>query len=181
MNPSRREFVAKTIHCASGAGLVAALENPALAAPPAGGRDEGVFFKVFPIGKVEKDGKATRIRIFDAYVDALLGLAEWSHVNVFYWFDKNDTPQKRRMLQVYPRGDSKNPLTGVFACRSPVRPNLIALSVCRVLSVKGNLVAVDEIDAFDATPVLDLKPFIPSDAPTEGVRAPDWAGVKGRR
>ena len=77
---------------------------------------------------------------------------EWSHINVFYWFDKNDVPQKRRILRVHPRGDQRNPLAGVFACRAPVRPNLIALSVCRIVSVKGNLVNVDQIDAFDATP-----------------------------
>ncbi|MCF7673879.1 MAG: TrmO family methyltransferase [Akkermansiaceae bacterium] len=75
--------------------------------------------------------KWTRIGIFDPYVEGLLGLQEWSHVNVFYWFDQNDQPQKRGILRVHPRGDQANPLTGVFACRSPVRPNLIALSVSR--------------------------------------------------
>jgi len=132
-------------------------------------------FKLLPIGKVEKRGQAVRLRIFDDYVDGLLGLEGWSHVNVFYWFDKNDTPQRRRILRVHPRGDKQNPLTGVFACRAPVRPNLIALSVCKILSVEGNLVTLDRLDAFDATPVLDLKPFIPPDAPTQDVRVPDWA------
>ena len=73
----------------------------------------------------------------------------------------------------------QNPLTGVFACRAPVRPNLIALSVCKILSVRGNVVTLDDLDAFDGTPVLDLKPFIPPDSPREGVRVPDWA--KGKR
>jgi tRNA-Thr(GGU) m(6)t(6)A37 methyltransferase TsaA len=133
------------------------------------------FFKLRSIGKVEKQGQGVRLRIFDEYVDGLLGLEHWSHVNVFYWFDQNDTPQQRRVLRVHPRRDRQNPLTGVFACRAPVRPNLIAMSVCKILSVQGNLVTLDDLDAFDATPVLDLKPFIPPDAPTEDVRVPAWA------
>jgi tRNA-Thr(GGU) m(6)t(6)A37 methyltransferase TsaA len=93
-------------------------------------------------------------------------------VNVLYWFDKNDTPAQRRMLRVHPRGDQKNPLTGVFACRAPVRPNLIALRVCKIVSVTGNVVTVEGLDAFDATPILDLKPFIPSE--TKDLRTPAW-------
>ncbi|MGQ9574824.1 MAG: TrmO family methyltransferase domain-containing protein [Thermoguttaceae bacterium] len=81
-----------------------------------------------------------------------------SQIWVLYWFDRNDTPQKRSILQVHPRGDPNNPLTGVFATRSPVRPNLIALSRCKVLSVRENVIEIDEIDAFPDTPVLDLKP-----------------------
>ena len=82
------------------------------------------------------------------------------------------------MLRVHPHGDAKNPLAGVFACRAPVRPNLIALSVCKILSVEGPLVELDGLDAFDGTPVLDLKPFLPPDAPTQGVRVPAWARGK---
>jgi tRNA-Thr(GGU) m(6)t(6)A37 methyltransferase TsaA len=142
--------------------------------------DREQSFKLFSIGRVERQGQTVRLRIFDDYADGLLGLDGWSHVNVFYWFDRNDTPQRRRVLQVHPRGDPENPLTGVFACRAPVRPNLIALSVCRILSVQGNRVTVDDLDAFDATPVLDLKPFVPPDAPRQGVRVPDWAGRHNR-
>lgn len=92
---------------------------------------------------------------------ALRGLDGFSHVWVLWWFNCNDTQEKRSILQVHPRGDSKNPLTGVFACRSPARPNLIALTLCRVLSVKDNVVEIDKIDAFANTPILDLKPYIP--------------------
>ncbi len=63
------------------------------------------------------------------YQEGLLGLEHWSHIQVIWWFDKNDTPEKRAILQVHPRGDQKNPLTGVFATRSPFRPNLIALTL----------------------------------------------------
>jgi tRNA-Thr(GGU) m(6)t(6)A37 methyltransferase TsaA len=167
MQTSRRKFM-------SGASLLAAWAFGARADTGAGGAPTSSF-KLSPIGTVEKKGETARLRIFDEYVDGLLGLEHWSHVNVFYWFDKNDTPQQRRILRVHPRGDKQNPLTGVFACRAPVRPNLIALSVCRIISVQGNLVTVDGLDAFDRTPVLDLKPFIPPDAPMKDVRVPAWA------
>jgi len=163
---------------AAGAGLLAAWASSART-DAAIGEEPRAVFKLFPIGKVEKQGAVVRIRIFDEFGDGLLGLEEWSHVNVFYWFDQNDVPEKRRILRVHPQGNNANPLTGVFACRAPVRPNLIALSVCKLVSVKGNLVNVDSLDAFDGTPVLDLKPFIPPDAPMREVRIPTWA--RGRK
>jgi tRNA-Thr(GGU) m(6)t(6)A37 methyltransferase TsaA len=161
----------------TGAGLFAACVASA-GTDAAIGQNPRAVFKLFPVGKVEKQGAVVRIRIFDEYVDGLLGLEEWSHVNVFYWFDQNDVPEKRRILRVHPQGNDANPLTGVFACRAPVRPNLIALSVCKLVSVKGNLVNLDSLDAFDGTPVLDLKPFIPPDAPLREVRVPAWARGK---
>jgi tRNA-Thr(GGU) m(6)t(6)A37 methyltransferase TsaA len=77
---------------------------------------------------------------------------------VLYWFDRNDSPEKRTILQVHPRGDPERPLRGVFATRSPFRPNLIAISEVRVLAVRDNIIEIDAIDAFADTPVLDLKP-----------------------
>lgn len=177
MMRSRREFVAGAL-LAGGAGLRAlGGEAPAATGAPTTPEDDASF-RIYPVGRIEKEGDASRVRIFDRYADALLGLDGWSHVNVFYWFDRNDTPQRRRILQVHPRGNRDNPLTGVFACRSPVRPNLIALTVCKIVSVEGAVVTVDAIDAFSGTPVLDLKPFIPPDAPRDGVKTPEWAGPR---
>lgn len=176
MTTSRRTFLAHTLPLAAGAGLISLPDRAGAASPSSAAPDSRSAFQVHPLGRVEKDGATVRLRLFDQFSDGLLGLEEWSHVNVFYWFDQNDTPPQRRTLRVHPRGNPKNPLTGVFACRAPVRPNLIALSVCRILAVKGNVVVVDKIDAFDATPIIDLKPFIPADAPTAGVKVPAWAG-----
>ncbi len=174
MHLSRRTFLAKGAVAAGAGGAMASLVGRAIGGEPMPA-DAEPCFKVFPVGRIEVKGPSARIVVFEKYAGALLGLDAWSHVNVFYWFDKNDVPQKRGILQVHPRGDAKNPLTGVFACRSPVRPNLIALSVCRIVAVEGRSVTVDKIDAFDGTPVLDLKPFIPPDEPRTGVRVPDWA------
>jgi tRNA-Thr(GGU) m(6)t(6)A37 methyltransferase TsaA len=133
-------------------------------------------FALVTVGRIEKTDRKVRIRLEPKYEAGLLGLEGWSHVWVMYWFDRNDTPEKRSTLQVHPRGNPANPLTGVFATRSPVRPNLIALSLCRVVSVEQNLVEVEGIDAFDGTPVLDLKPFIPGpDTPQRAITTPVWA------
>jgi len=76
---------------------------------------------------------------------------------------------------VNPRGDKNNPLTGVFACRAPVRPNLIALSLCKIISVNDNIIEVEKIDADADTPILDLKPYAPGQDSASGVKVPDWA------
>jgi tRNA-Thr(GGU) m(6)t(6)A37 methyltransferase TsaA len=127
-----------------------------------------------PIGHVRKSEDCTLIVLDEEYQRGLLGLDGFSHIHVFWWFDRNDTPEKRRVLQVHPMGDSENPLTGVFATRSPLRPNLIALSLCKVTSVEGRAIQVEEIDAFDGTPVLDIKPFIPGHDSAPDATVPDW-------
>jgi tRNA-Thr(GGU) m(6)t(6)A37 methyltransferase TsaA len=133
------------------------------------------FFKLHQVGRIEKEGKSVSLHIFKTYKDALKGLDGFSHVFVLYWFDRNDTPEKRSILQVHPRGNKKNPITGVFACRSPVRPNLIALSLCKIVSVEDGIVHIDKIDALNNSPILDLKPYIPNiDHIIKDVHVPDW-------
>lgn len=114
-------------------------------------------FEVCPIGKVEKKDGRTFIVLDEKYKPGLKGLESHDYVTVVYWFDRNDTPQKRAILQVHPRGDQANPLTGVFATHSPVRPNLIAISRCDIVSIEENVIEIKDIDAFDGSPVLDLK------------------------
>lgn len=131
-------------------------------------------FSVEPVGVVGKlDGDAW-IEVHEAYRDALLGLEGFSHMTVLFWFHQNDTPEKRRTLQVHPRKDTGNPLTGVFATHSPLRPNLIGMTRCRILGISGATVNIDDIDAFDGTPVIDIKCYIPDADPLEDVRVPEW-------
>ena len=118
---------------------------------------ESQALNLYPIGKVAKEKGRTFIVLDPKYAPGLLGLDRFSHVTVLYWFDRNDTPQKRAILQVHPRGNPKNPLRGVFATHSPVRPNLIGVSRCRIISVQENVIEVEGIDAFDGSPVIDLK------------------------
>ena len=119
---------------------------------------EPTRFTVYPIGYVRKASGKTTIVLEKKYQPGLLGLEDRSHVNVLYWFDRNDKPEKRAILRVHPRGDKRNPLRGVFATRAPVRPNLIALSRCKIVAIRENVIEIESIDAFPDTPVLDLKP-----------------------
>jgi tRNA-Thr(GGU) m(6)t(6)A37 methyltransferase TsaA len=142
-------------------------------------------FTLQPVGVVKKDGDKTRLVINEAYKDGLLGLEGFSHVYVYFWFDKNDTHDKRAILRVHPMGNQSNPLTGVFATRSPVRPNLIGMTLVKVLAVSGSTVEVDWIDALDNTPIVDIKPFIPTIDCADSPKIPKWLDddgwVKGPR
>jgi tRNA-Thr(GGU) m(6)t(6)A37 methyltransferase TsaA len=126
-----------------------------------------------PIGRVNKENEQTTLVLNKKLEPALRGLDGFSHVWVLWWFDQNNNPDKRSVLQVHPRGNKSNPLTGVFACRSPFRPNLLGLTLCRVLSVKDNVVEIENIDAFSTTPILDLKPYI-SGSDSVKASVPDW-------
>ena len=108
--------------------------SPVLAESP--GQGATPVYEVRPIGWVRKADGRTLIEIDEMYQPALLGVEDFDTIWVLYWFDRNDTLEQRSILQVHPRGNPANPLRGVFATRAPVRPNLIALSRCRVLSVK---------------------------------------------
>jgi len=114
-------------------------------------------FTVYPIGWVRKAEGRTTIVVDKKYEAGLLGMEKCSEVWVLYWFDRNDTPEKRSILQVHPGGNKNNPTRGVFATHSPVRPNLIAMTRCKIISVKDNVIEIEGIDAFADTPVLDLK------------------------
>ena len=131
-------------------------------------------FKIVPIGVIRKDEDAAWIEIFDEYTEGLLGLEAFSHLIVLSWLHENENPQDRGTLRVHPRGNKKNPLTGVFACRSPIRPNLIALANCKILLIRGNTIHIDKIDSFNGTPVIDIKPCISCEDLNMNVRVAKW-------
>jgi tRNA-Thr(GGU) m(6)t(6)A37 methyltransferase TsaA len=136
-------------------------------------------FQVHSIGWVRKEGNEVRIDIETDFREGLLGLEDFSHIIVCYWFHENDNPEDRRRLRVYPRKNPSNPLTGVFATHAPVRPNLIGMTTCRVISVTGTTIRIDAIDARNGTPVIDIKGYLPDPLKPSEIRAPDW--VSGSR
>lgn len=91
-----------------------------------------------------------------AMVEALHGLRPGDEVLVLTWLHR----APRDVLRVHPRGDSGRPEHGVFATRSPGRPNPIGLHRVVVLAVDGRHVRVSGLEAIDGTPVLDLKPVL---------------------
>ncbi len=135
---------------------------------------ESRAFHMQPIGVVKKQGEKIYLEIEPRLSPALKGLEDFSHLWVLYWFHENDNPSARATLQVHPRRDPANPLTGVFACRAPERPNLIGLTACRILRIDGNVIEVSGLDAREGTPIVDLKPYIPKGDSIPEATAPPW-------
>ncbi len=131
-------------------------------------------FLVTPVGRVVRQDDRVFIDIFPEYAPAVEGLSGFSHIWVLFWFHGHDTPEKRAILKVHPRKDPANPLTGVFATRAPMRPNLIGLTACRLLKVEGLRLAVEGLDAWHDTPVLDIKPYLPGGDAVPEAATPDW-------
>ena len=88
--------------------------------------------------------------------DALHRLAVGDEIIVITWLHCG----RRNVLQVHPRSDPRNPLTGVFATRSPDRPNPIGLHPVVVRAIEGNRLRIGPIEAIDGTPVVDIKPVL---------------------
>jgi len=120
-----------------------------------------------PIGHVERDevdqglsfeelrAHPARIVLDPALTDGLLGLEPGSDVVVIFCFHRSAGYE----LQLHPRGDPNRPIRGVFATRSPRRPNPVAVTTARIQRVEGNVLQVVGLDALDGSPVLDIKPY----------------------
>lgn len=96
------------------------------------------------------------VELDEAMVPALKGIEEEKHLQLLYWFDKSD----RSILQTIPRMTDTNETVGVFALRSPMRPNPIALSNVELLKVEGNILTISALDCVDGTPLLDIKCYV---------------------
>ena len=119
-------------------------------------------FEVFPIGHVKR-GNEVQIQLEDKYKAALLEVDNFSHLMVMWWGSKYAHGRYEVDMRIRPPY-APNVLTGLFATRCPVRPNPINVTVCKINKVnheKGT-VEVNQIDAFDGTPVLDLKVYFPT-------------------
>ena len=106
--------------------------------------------------------------------DALVGLEEFSHVEIVFLFDRVDADAVCRGTR-RPRGNPRWPEVGILAQRAKDRPNRIGVSICRLLAVDGASITVEGLDAVHGTPVLDVKPYMPEFGPRGPVRRPSWA------
>jgi len=96
------------------------------------------------------------INFQDEVAEGLDGIMAGQQLLIFTWFHQSS----RDVLKLHPRWDKRNPLTGVFATRSPDRPNPIGLHPVRVLKVERNRIQVSNLEAINGTPVIDIKPVI---------------------
>jgi tRNA-Thr(GGU) m(6)t(6)A37 methyltransferase TsaA len=127
------------------------------------------------IGVVENAGEQeARVRIFAESCAGLKGLEDFSHIIILYWIHLRDSEEERRTLLVFPRRHAVDVKTGVFACRSPSRPNPIGLCVVELLKVEGCVLTVKGLDALEASPIIDIKPYIPRADSILNARVPEW-------
>jgi tRNA-Thr(GGU) m(6)t(6)A37 methyltransferase TsaA len=110
-----------------------------------------------PIQSVAAKGVAGRLELAPTYQDGLQDLEGFSHLLLLYHFH---LVRHNPSLVVTPFLDDQP--HGIFATRSPQRPNPIGLSVVRLVSVAGNQVCVEDVDVVDGTPLLDIKPYVPA-------------------
>ena len=127
-------------------------------------------YELWPIGRVQSpltdraaapkqgDEGAPRARVvfLPEFREAASGLREGDEVLVLTWLHLG----RRDVLSVHPRGDAKRPLTGVFATRSPDRPNPIGLHAVAIEAVEEDAITVRDLEAIDGTAVLDVKPVL---------------------
>jgi tRNA-Thr(GGU) m(6)t(6)A37 methyltransferase TsaA len=128
-------------------------------------------FEISPIGYVHSSLKErtgaprqgwegapdARLEIHSAFFECLDGIQAGQDIWILTWLHES----RRSVLKVRPRGDMRNPLTGVFATRSPDRPNPIGMHRAKVLSVDGNgWLQVQGLEAIDGTPIIDIKPVL---------------------
>ena len=123
-------------------------------------------------------GVEAEIEILEEFEEGLEGIEGFSHIIVLYYMHKSSdvkAPLKQRPRRLVGYGISLEelPLVGVFCLDSPHRPNPIGLTVVRLLERRGRVLRVSGLDAFDGTPVLDIKPYTPSRF-VKGFRIPRW-------
>jgi len=132
-------------------------------------------FRVSLIGYVRREPNNVFLDIKDAYIQGLQEIEHFIHIQVIWWFNKFDNERYRNTLLCNPPYEA--PETGVFACRSPIRPNPIALSTVKIMKIdlENGLIYINNIDADSESPILDLKGYFPVCDRVEEVRVPKWA------
>jgi len=113
------------------------------------------------------------IVVDSSLTEALDGLEDFSHIIVLYWMHRR-AATGQLPTKVHPRGRQELPLVGLFATRSPDRPNPVGIATVRLLQRQGNTLRVEGLDAIDGTPVIDIKPHIPGYDSVADAKVPPW-------
>ena len=140
-------------------------------------------FSIYPIGFVRSPikeavdenwgGVTSRIDLVPEYRGSLVGLADFSHAIVItYLHQAKYIPSKH--LQRRPRGLESMPEVGIFSQRVKDRPNPVGVTAVEILGVGDTYLDVRGLDAIDATPVIDIKPYYPQYDRVESPRIPEW-------
>lgn len=132
--------------------------------------------KLNPIGKVECEGEEIKLVLDKAYAPALAGLEGFSHIQVLWWFSESDNSEARNILTEKSPYKRAPEVLGTFATRSPMRPNPIALDTVQITYIdrENMVIGLTYLDAYDGSPVLDIKPYTPCIDRVESPSVPDW-------
>ena len=125
------------------------------------------------VQQAKRDRVSISKLVIDESLDGILdGIQDYSHLLVLYWAHRI-SDEKRKTVKGRPMGRKDFPMVGVFATRSPVRPNPILATVVRLLEREGNVLKVMGLEAIDGSPILDIKPYFDMNSAGE-MRMPDW-------
>ena len=132
-------------------------------------------YQIYPIGYVRRSEDDVHLEILAPFRAGLKQLDHFSHVMAFWWADQHDNDESRGTMQTKPPY-AEDKVTGVFACRAEYRPNPIAVTTCKILAVDedNGVVQVANIDAYDGTPLLDLKAYFPVCDRVQEAHIPEW-------
>ena len=135
-------------------------------------------FTVRQIGTMEMDKNGMYVKLLPEYIPALKFLEGFGHADILWWFDGCDDEENRSVLEAESHYKQGPDTMGIFATRSPQRPNPIALSVAEILYIdhEAGAIYIAYTDARQGSPVLDLKPYTPSLDRVEHPQVPDWCG-----
>ena len=137
-----------------------------------------MLFEISPIGYVRKNEDQSYIEILPEFHPGLFRLEMVSHVFILWWINENDNPDSRQVRITIPRVHNTEippKEMGTFATRSPKRPNPIGMTLVKITKIIDNHIYIDFMDAFDGSPVIDIKPYIPnSDRIDVGISLPPW-------
>jgi len=138
-----------------------------------------------PIGYVHRDRPdedvkdrniVSRVVLDTEFVEGLIGIEEFSHVYIIFWLNEFKTTTVKLKGHIF--GKPEQPFVGVFATRSPIRPNLIGQTLVELIKCKENVLWVRGLDANNGTPVVDIKPYPDWERGkwiiVKEFRAPDW-------
>jgi tRNA-Thr(GGU) m(6)t(6)A37 methyltransferase TsaA len=132
----------------------------------------GIVKRKSPKEDIKDKNLTTRIILKRGLTEALDGIEDFSHIFVIFWLHKMPKA-KRPLLHIHPRGRPELPLVGIFATRTPNRPNPIALTLVELVKREQNILWVKGLDALDQTPIIDIKPSDYNDT-ARNVMTPGW-------
>ena len=141
--------------------------------------------EITPIGFVRRASTGENVRdrnliseiVFNSSLtEALEGIDEWSHVYIITWLHRVEKSKEQFLL--FPGAEPDKPPVGVLATRAPIHPNPIGLTLVELIKREGNVIHVQGLDAYEGTPVLDIKPYPDWDAGclivVSDFRVPEW-------